>query len=331
MGGTRTPGPHRSPRSVAQRVIQEPRAGSAVSSRGDVWTSGPIRSTVGGRKRIDHAPPLHPMSRLVCIVCGLSNRESSKRCSRCLSPLGLRLCYRCESINTLSVTQCSQCGAPLSSALEEVPTYPEASTEASQRAENAFATVGSVPAALAERLEGAASDRSASAHGLPAPVDEPPPFEAGHPLADPASAASVSTVEPADYVDEPPSPATAFTGEPSAVDEPASPAAVFTSEPASRVDEPLSPAATLTGEPAAYVDEPGSPAAVFTGNQRVLSMTHPLQQQRSPAASLPLAAKKGHRADSVGMALSTLNAVVTAQADSCSPRSWSLQSAQSTG
>ena len=253
-----------------------------MSSSGDVWTSGPIRSTVGARKRIDHASPLHPMSRLVCIVCGLSNRESSKRCSRCLSPLGLRLCYRCESINTLSATQCSQCGASLSSALDEVPTYPAASTEASQRAENAFATVGSVPAALAERLEGAASDRSASAHGLPAPVDGPPPFEAGHPLADPASVASVSTVEPTDYVDEPPSPATAFTGEPSAVDESASPAAVFTGEPASRVDEPLSPAATLTGEPAAYVDEPGSPAAVFTGEPK-----RAVDDPPSPAAALP--------------------------------------------
>ena len=148
-----TPGPLRSPRNVAQRVIQEPRAGRRVVARRRL-DLGADKVYCWPRKKIDHTSPLHPMSRLVCIVCGLSNRESSKRCSRCLSPLGLRLCYRCESINTLSATQCSQCGASLSSALEEVPIYPAASTEASQRAENAFATVGSVPAALAERFGG---------------------------------------------------------------------------------------------------------------------------------------------------------------------------------
>ena len=177
------------------------------------------------------------MSRLVCIVCGLSNPESSKRCSRCLSPLDLRLCCRCESINTLSAAQCSQCGAPLSSSLEEVPAYPAASTEALQPAENAFATVGSVPTALVERLEGTASNRSASAHALPAPVDEPPPFEAGHPLANPASVASVSTVEPPDYVDEPLSPATVFTGAQTAVDDPPASAAALPGGPAARAEK----------------------------------------------------------------------------------------------
>jgi len=202
------------------------------------------------------------MSRLICIVCGLSNRESSERCSRCLSPLDLRLCHRCESINTLSATQCSQCGAPLSSALEEVPTYPAASTEASQPAEGAFATIGSVPAALAERLDSIASHRSASAHGWPAPIDEPPPFEAGRPLAEPASVASVSTAASADSIDDRSSPGTAFTGELSALDEPASPAAAFTGE-ASAVDEPASTAAVFTGEPARAVDDSPSPAAAF--------------------------------------------------------------------
>ena len=207
------------------------------------------------------------MSRLACIVCGLSNPEGSKLCTRCGSPLDLRLCYRCESINTLSATQCSQCGAPLLSALEEVPTHPAATTEASQRAENAFATVGSVPVVLAERLEAAASDRSASAHGLHAPVDEPPPFEAGHPLADLASVESVSTVEPGGYIDEPPSPATAF--EPSAVDQPASRAAVFTGEAARAVDDPPSPPAAFPGEPAGRGEK--EPWSRFGGDGRIYS------------------------------------------------------------
>ena len=228
------------------------------------------------------------MSRLVCIVCGLSNRESSKRCSRCLSPLDLRLCRRCESINTLSATRCSQCGAPLSSALEEVPTHPAASTEASQPAENAFATVGSVPEALAERLEGAASNRSASAHGLPAPVDEPPPFEGGHPLADPAFVASVFTVEPADYVDEPSSPATAFTGEPSAVDEPASPAALFTGEAARAVDDPTSPAAALPDGTAAHGEK--GPSSRFGGDGPIYSERSRKRASRFLLAALLVAA-----------------------------------------
>jgi len=223
------------------------------------------------------------MSSLVCIVCGLSNRESSKRCSRCLSPLDLRRCYRCESINVLSVTQCSLCGAPFSPALEEVPTYPAASTEASQRAESAFATDDSVPAALAERLEGTASNWSASAHGLPAPVDEPLPFESGHPLANPASVASGPTVEPADYVDEPPSPATALIGEPSAVDEPDSLAAVFTGEPARAVDDPTSPAAALPGGPDAR-DEKG-PSSRFGGEGPIYS-----ERSRNRASGFLLAA-----------------------------------------
>src|SRR5215831_18663351 len=95
--------------SVGQRPTRT--AGQmSLSSSGDVWTSRPIRSSVGGRKWIGNASPLHSMSRLACIVCGLSNPEGSKLCSRCESPLDLQRCYRCESINTLTAMQCSQCG-----------------------------------------------------------------------------------------------------------------------------------------------------------------------------------------------------------------------------
>lgn len=101
------------------------------------------------------------MSGPACRFCSHRNPERSSFCNACGSPLHLAPCPQCEAINNASDDRCVRCGAVLPAAVAE-PVEHEPVVEAAE------AAAGSVPIALADRLEEAPLAQAAWS------VDEPP-------------------------------------------------------------------------------------------------------------------------------------------------------------
>lgn len=62
---------------------------------------------------------------IYCLNCGVANREGSRFCNGCGSPLGASVrCTQCGLLNSPTVRFCGQCGGPLQPAAPTAPSHP---------------------------------------------------------------------------------------------------------------------------------------------------------------------------------------------------------------